>query len=109
MYINEDNLEKRFGGEAIDLDYGEDNSLFPPRMPSDNFFLENENAKDILITEEEYIEKLNSGKIPQRSASPYLSDKLKIEKIDIKEEKEIKEKEEIKEENEIKEWKWKRI
>ena len=103
LYINEDNLEKRFGGEAIDLDYGEDNSLFPPRMPSDNFFLENENAKDILITEEEYIEKFNSGKIPQRSASPYLSDKLKIEKIDIKEEKEIKEKEEIKEENEIKE------
>ena len=103
LYINEDNLEKRFGGEAIDLDYGEDNSLFPPRMPSDNFFLENENPKDILITEEEYIEKFNSGKIPQRSASPYLSDKLKIEKIDIKEEKEIKEKEEIKEENEIKE------
>ena len=103
LYINEDNLEKRFGGEAIDLDYGEDNSLFPPRMPSDNFFLENENAKDILITEEEYIEKFNSGKIPQRSASPYLSDKLKIEKIDIKEEKEIKEKLEIKEENEIKE------
>ena len=103
LYINEDNLEKRFGGEAIDLDYGEDNSLFPPRMPSDNFFLENENAKDILITEEEYIEKFNSGKIPQRSASPYLSDKLKIEKIDIKEEKEIKEKLEIKEENEIEE------
>ena len=51
LYINEDNLEKRFGGEAIDLDYGEDNSLFPPRMPSDNFFLENENDKDILITE----------------------------------------------------------
>ena len=95
LYINEDNLEKRFGGEAIDLDYGEDNSLFPPRMPSDNFFLENENAKDILITEEEYIEKFNSGKIPQRSASPYLSDKLKIEKIDVEEEKEMEEKLEI--------------
>ena len=104
LYINEDNLEKRFGGEAFDLDYGEDNSLFPPRMPSDNFFLENENPKDILISEEDYIQKYNSGQIPQSFANPYLAGKLKKVKKVIKEEKEKEEiKEEIKEENEIKE------
>ena len=104
LYINEDNLEKRFGGEAFDLDYGEDNSLFPPRMPSDNFFLENENPKDILISEEDYIQKYNSGQIPQSFPNPYLAGKLKKIKKDIKVEKEKEEiKEEIKEENEIKE------
>ena len=97
MYINPDNIEKRFGGEALDLDYGEENSLFPPRMPTDNFFLENENPKDILITEEEYIEKYKAGQIPLRNASPYILEKLKNETIE-KDKSEIKEdKSEIKE------------
>ena len=86
--INPENLEERFGGKAPNCIYDEENSLFPPRMPSNNFFLENENPKEILITEEEYIERYNAGKIPVKSASPFILEKLRKEKAD-------KEKEEI--------------
>ena len=74
--FNPDNLEKRFGGRAADLVYCGENSLFPPRMPTDNIFFPNENANDILITEEEYIERCKKGLIPQQSISPYIQDKL---------------------------------
>ena len=86
--INPENIEKRFGGNALDLIYDQENCLFPPRMPSNNFFLETENPKEILITEEEYIEKYNSGYLPTNSVSPYILEKLRKEKND-------KEKEEI--------------
>ena len=104
LYINPENLEIRFGGKAQDLEYDKENSLFPPRMPSDYFFLENENPKDILITEEEYIEKYKAGQIPLRNASPYILEKLKKETIE-KYKSEIQEdKSEIKEDkSEIKE------
>ena len=80
--INPENLEERFGGKAPNLEYDIENSLFPPKMPTNNFFLENENPKDILITEEQYIEKYNAGEIPLRSASPYIVEKLRKEKIE---------------------------
>jgi hypothetical protein len=86
--INPENLEERFGGKAQNCIYDQENSLFPPRMPSNNFFLENENPEDILITEEEYIERYNAGKIPIKSASPYIVEKIRKEKAE-------KEKEEI--------------
>ena len=86
--INPENIEKRFGGNALDLIYDQENCLFPPRMPSNNFFLETENPKEILITEEEYIEKYNSGYLPTNSVSPYILEKLRKEKNN-------KEKEEI--------------
>ena len=94
-YINPDNIEKRFGGDALDLDYDEENSLFPPRMPTEEFFLENENSKDILVTEEEYLEKFKVGSIPLKSASPYIPDDIKKERIEqerIEREKEEQEK-----------------
>ena len=80
--INPENLEERFGGKAPDLEYNIENSLFPPKMPTNNFLLDNENPKDILITEEQYIEKYNAGEIPLRSASPYILEKLRREKIE---------------------------
>ena len=94
-YINPENIEKRFGGEALDLDYDEDNSLFPPRMPTEEFFLENEYPKDILISEEEYLEKFKAGSIPLKSASPYIPDDIKKERIEqerLEKEKEEQEK-----------------
>jgi hypothetical protein len=81
--FNPDNLEKRFGGRAPDLVYCGENSLFPPRMPTDNIFFPNENANDILITEEEYIDRCKKGLIPQQSISPYIQDKLN-EKEELK-------------------------
>ena len=83
--FNPYNLEKRFGGQAENLIYGGENSLFPPRVPTDNIFFPNENIKDILITEEEYITRCKKGLIPKQSISPYIIDKLneETEKIDI--------------------------
>ena len=52
------------------------------------FFLENENPKEILITEQEYIERYNVGKIPIGSESPFIMERIKKEKAE-------KEKEEL--------------
>ena len=84
--FNPDNLEKRFGGRAEDLVYEGDNSLFPPRVPTDKIFFPYENPKNILITEEEYIMKCKKGLIPKQSISPYILDKLNEEQklIEIK-------------------------
>ena len=77
--FNPYNLEKRFGGQAEDLVYGGENSLFPPRVPTDNIFFPGENAKNILITEDEYINRCKKGLIPKQSISPYILDKLNEE------------------------------
>ena len=50
--------------------------------------MENENPKEILITEEEYIERYNVGKIPIGSESPFIMERIKKEKAE-------KEKEEL--------------
>ena len=81
-----ENLEQRFGGKAVNLEYGEDN-LFPPRVPCKNVFFPWEDKNKILISEEEYIKRCNKGLIPYESISPYLIDKL-IEEQD-KQRKEI--------------------
>ena len=77
--FNPDNLEKRFGGRAENLVYGGENSLFPPRVPTDNIFFPYENPRNILITEEEYIIRCKKGLIPKQSISPYILDKLNEE------------------------------
>ena len=84
--FNPYNLEKRFGGQAEDLVYEGENSLFPPRVPTDNIFLPGENANNILISEDEYINRCKKGLIPTQSISPYILDKLDEEtkKVDIK-------------------------
>ena len=86
--INPQNLEERFGGQAQNCVYDEENCLFPPRMPCNNYLKSNEDAKDIFITEEEYIERYNTGNIPPQSVSPFVMER-------IKKEKKMKEKEEI--------------
>ena len=79
--INPQNLEKRFGGQAPDLVYGQYNGLFPPRMPSDNYyFKDDENPDDILISEDEYIDRYKQGIIPKISVSPYILEDLKKKK-----------------------------
>jgi uncharacterized protein YqgV (UPF0045/DUF77 family) len=93
-FINPMNLEKRFNGEADNLKYDGENYLFPPRMPQqEKYLLSNENKKNILISEDEYIKKMNS--LPEESISPYV-----LYHIKLKEEREKEE--QIKKENEIK-------
>ena len=46
-------------------------------MPSDKFLLETERPENILISEEEYIQKYNKGEIDDDYASPYILEKLK--------------------------------
>ena len=97
-FIRGDNFEKRFGGDADNLNYCDDN-LFPPNMPSSRkFLLDNENPEDLLITKEQY--KKIMKELPQESLSPYI---LKENEIEEKKEKEkiwkvLKEKEQNKKE-----------
>jgi hypothetical protein len=78
--IRKDNIEEYFGGTAPNVHIGEENGLFPPRMPSDKFMLDSDNPQNLLISEEEYIKKYNDGEIPENVVSPYLKDKLNLNK-----------------------------
>jgi len=51
--IRPDNIEKQFGGTAPDMPVDAENGFFPPRMPSQQFITDNENPRDIVITEDE--------------------------------------------------------
>jgi hypothetical protein len=91
--IRPDNIEEQFGGVAPNLNPDEQNGLFPPRMPSQKFITDQENPSDILITEDEYINKYRNGEIPESCVSPYIYEKLKVpEKIEVNNNDEIQEK-----------------
>ena len=90
-----DNLEKRFGGNAPDLIYEENDCLFPPRVPTENVFFPWENKNEILISENEYIEKCKNGEIPIESMSPFIQEILIEESKKEKMEREKKKNEEI--------------
>ena len=94
--IRPDNIEEQFGGTAPNVPAGVENGLFPPRMPSQKFITDSENPSNILITEEEYINKYRNGEIPETVVSPYIYEKLKLpEKIDVNNnDQEIQEKKE---------------
>ena len=80
--IRKDNIEEQFGGTAPNLPVEPENGFFPPRMPSDYFIKENENPNNILISEDEYINKYKNGQITDRTVSPYIYEKLKKEEIE---------------------------
>ena len=77
--IRKDNLEEKFGGTAPNIKEGinNNNSLFPPRMPSSNFILEDKN--EILITKEEYIRLVKEKKIKKKYISPFILKEIEIE------------------------------
>jgi len=77
--IRKDNLEEKFGGTAPNIKEGinNNNSLFPPRMPSSNFILEDKN--EILITKEEYIRLVEEKKIKKEYISPFILKEIEIE------------------------------
>ena len=77
--IRRDNIEEQFGGTAPNLPVDAEHGFFPPRMPSDKFIKDDENPRDILISEDEYINKYKNGEIPEGCISPYLYDTLKKE------------------------------
>ena len=82
--IRPDNVERQFGGTAPDMPVDAENGFFPPRMPSQQFITDNENPRDILITEDEYIKKYKNGEIPECCISPFIYEKIKAtEKVDI--------------------------
>lgn len=81
--ISPQNMEQRFGGTAPDLEYNKTNSLFPPRMPSDNFFKDDEDPNNILISEEEYKRRYKDGLIISQAVSPYILEDIKREKEEM--------------------------
>ena len=88
--IRRDNVEEQFGGTAPNLPQDAENGFFPPRMPSQHFIKEDENINDILITEEEYIDKYKKGEIPEECVSPYIYEKLNNQKESYKKQESIK-------------------
>ena len=92
--IRKDNIEEQFGGEAPNMPIDSENGYFPPRMPSTHFIKDDERKENILISEENYIQKYKNGEIPIEVVSPYIYNKLKEkEKMDkIKEEEKNKNK-----------------
>ena len=54
--------------------------FFPPKMPSEHFIKDEENKNNILISEEEYINKYKREEIPNETLSPYILQKLVEEK-----------------------------
>jgi hypothetical protein len=57
-HMNKSQIEKRYGGEAEDL-----TEFWPPKIISNQYFTEEENAGDILLTKEEYKQKVDSGEL----------------------------------------------
>lgn len=88
--IRRDNVEEQFGGTAPNMPQDAENGFFPPRMPSEHFIKEEENVNDILITEEEYIEKYKKGEIPEECISPYIYEKLNAQKETYNKQESIK-------------------
>ena len=83
--IRKDNIEEQFGGTAPNMPVDADNGYFPPRMPSNHFIKDEENKNDILISEEDYIQKYKNGEIPTETVSPYIYEELKKKEIIEKE------------------------
>ena len=83
--IRKDNVEINMGGTAPNARIGEENGVFPPRMPTEKFLLDSQRREDILISEEEYIKKYKNGEIPKDFVSPFILAKLEEEeKMQIK-------------------------
>ena len=83
--IRKDNVETNMGGTAPNARIGEENGVFPPRMPTEKFLLDSQRREDILISEEEYIKKYKNGEIPKDFVSPFILAKLdEEEKMQIK-------------------------
>ena len=81
--IRKDNVEEQFGGTAPNMPIEAENGYFPPRMPSQHFIKDEENINDILISEDEYINKYKNAEIAEGCVSPYICDKLKIKENNI--------------------------
>ena len=83
--IRKDNVETNMGGTGPNARIGEENGIFPPRMPTEKFLLDSQRREDILISEEEYIKKYKNGEIPKDFVSPFILAKLdEEEKMQIK-------------------------
>ena len=78
--IRKDNVEIDMGGTAPNARIGEENGIFPPRMPSEHFILESQRPEDLLVSEEEYIKKYKNGEINKDLVCPFILDKLEEDK-----------------------------
>jgi hypothetical protein len=57
-HIDKSQIEKRYGGEAEDL-----TEFWPPQRSGPKYFVEADNAGDILITKEEYKKRKGAGEL----------------------------------------------
>jgi len=64
-FINKSQIEKKFGGTAENME----EYYFPHTVPSDEYFVDGDDPKDLLINEEEYLLKISRGE--EIDLSPY--------------------------------------
>ena len=57
-HIHKSQIEKQYGGDAENL-----TEYWPPKVTSTQYFVEADNAGDILITKEEYKAKKEAGEL----------------------------------------------
>ena len=69
-YMNKNQVEKKFGGEAQNVE----NNNFPPIFPSNEYLLPIEKKEDILISERRYIEIVRKNK--NITVSPYINEMI---------------------------------
>lgn len=65
-FINRSQVEKKFGGDAENIN----KVYFPPTFPSNDYFTEYDNPKEIMVSEESYRKKINTNSL--LIPSPYI-------------------------------------
>jgi len=70
-HINKSQVEERFGGNAKNIE----NTYWPPKAPSNDYFLAEESPKEHLISKEDYKKKFDEGKLENYKVNPELAGK----------------------------------
>ena len=94
-FINEEQVEQKFGGKAKNIVPG-GNNIFPPLMPSKNYLKQNDDISKMLVKESKYKELYKLGKLTQVSQfyidkwnKEELEENQKIMKIKLEEEAKV--------------------
>jgi hypothetical protein len=92
-FIHPSQVEQRFGGTAMNVQPG---YFFPPNFPSSQYQLNGVNVKDVIISEEEYKERVKNNQVtaPNREIAKEIAREIA---------REIEQEEELKKELELQE------
>jgi len=69
-HTNKSQVEERFGGTATNIE----KDYWPPKNPSQDYFISGENSNELLITKEEYLKRQSAGKLANYNVSKELTE-----------------------------------